>query len=300
MAPKAYTWFTITCIVEGLKNIPPELHPVVDHYYVTCFLWPTERLVIPDQRVVRDLGQLLASQNLLIIKDDVPRSLRRGYLESVWRSRHHLKRLTLVLDNTTKTDLGHSSVYVLSQLHCLEQLSVYVEHDFVYEKGQLQQLFPNLVELEVVEKGTCSKQYDLFKDLLVDGLVSAKFRPGLIARPDLITALERCQKLTHLDMHWDYAPVFPSLPALESVYARLTLDNPVLDEIEQSVASACTPTLRYLHLIVMCKICPVCHRTVSHDCGRGVKAVSTLRRTGWVTFFVCRQFGQNPSEVTVC
>ncbi|XP_034254107.1 uncharacterized protein LOC117652958 [Thrips palmi] len=291
VAREARRWRDLTDIVKGLMSLPPEGAPFVADLYVEFFLWPTERRVIPDRCVVRDLSRLLVSGNLSMVEDDVPRSLRQGYLEAVWRSRHQLKRLVLVLDNTTKTDLGHSSLFVLSHMPCLEELTVNVEADFVYESGQLKQVLPNLKSFEVVESETSPVHHDLIRDLLVDGLVSAKFRPGSPARPALLMALAKCKKLTDLNVHFDYAPVFRSLPALKSVTVHLTLDSPIpINILEQTFVSAYTPRLDYLHVIVYCKLCPVCHSALHHECQRILKAVEKLGCKGGATYLVLSQF----------
>ncbi|XP_034245725.1 uncharacterized protein LOC117647864 [Thrips palmi] len=287
LAYKAEEWRLISGYVKTFTTFPPDCVPLHHNLYINFFLWPTERRIIPDPRVVRDLARLLAYEDLSIIEDGVPRSLRQGYLESVWRSRTHLKRLALVLDNTTKTDAGHNSVYVLSRMACLEELIVYLEDDFIYERGRLKQCFPNLKAIEVVEMETSPSKHDLIKDLLVESLVSVEFQPCFPPRPDLLKALAQCKKLERLVVHWDYALVFLCLPELKNVHIHWPCDDPLrTHQIEQAFVSVYTSTLEIMHVTVTCENCDGLTNDVSKACEKGARAVEAMGFKGRVTYLV--------------
>ncbi|XP_034254460.1 uncharacterized protein LOC117653146 [Thrips palmi] len=279
-------WHGVSISVEAnrwqpcIQTVVLERAPAVENLNISLFLRPLVLRDPPDYRFIQALGRLLVHRGLLIDVEP-PRCIRKAYLELVWRSRHHLKRLTLALDSTTKTDLGHSCVHVLSLLPCLQELILYVESDFVYEGGQLQNALPNLKSIKVIEKRTGSRQHDLIKDLLVVGLVRAKFRPCFPPRPDLLPALENCKNLTHLVAHWDFAPVFRSLPALKCVHVQFLCDSPRrIKEIKRVFVSAYTPTLDNLYVTIVCKNCEGWQSAVSKACHKGIEAVEKFRFQG--------------------
>ncbi|XP_034254096.1 uncharacterized protein LOC117652956 [Thrips palmi] len=292
VAEKARGWHGIVRAVKTTKLLMELSHhrarPLVDGCsYFNDFLWPTERRVIPNHRVVRDYGRFLVHQNLFMMEDGKRRSLRQGYLESVWRSRHHLKRLALVLDDTTKTDKGMSSLYVVSQMFRLEELYLFVENGFEYKIGTLQRAFPNLKSIEVNQKERSSRQNDLIKDLLVVSLVQAHFRPGFPYRADLLTALAKCQNLTDLTISSEYAPAFRALFALKCANVHVILDTSTpADEIVPIFVSLYSQTLRYLHVTVWCQMCPGCIKAIRDKCDKGVESMRELGFRGKATYIL--------------
>ncbi|XP_034254114.1 uncharacterized protein LOC117652961 [Thrips palmi] len=211
--------------------------------------------------------------------------LRKAYLQLVWRSRHHLKRLDMALDSTTKTNRGHSSLHVLSQVPNLEDLTLYVEDDFVYEVGKLQQCFPNLKSIHVKEDVITPKQHDLVKDLLVGSLVCAKFYPSPSARPDLLTALAMCRGLAHLSVQSGFAPVFRSLPALTSIYIYHTVESPAeINLLWRVIESLYTPTVHKVHVVVWCNFFGESAFTLGGECRKGVEAMREKGFCGKISY----------------
>ncbi|XP_034254122.1 uncharacterized protein LOC117652962 isoform X2 [Thrips palmi] len=271
-------------VASSIERTVLTVAPVVGSLHVSLSESPPVSGGRPNNRFLRAIEKVVVCTELSL-QCDPPRWLRKGYLELVWRSRNQLKRLSIVLDNKTKTELGHSPVDVLSQMPCLEELTVYVHKKFVYKSGELKDCFPNLKGIKVVEKPTGTRQHDLIKDLLVDSLVRAHFRPCFPPRPDLLTALEKCQKIESLYLNWEFTPVFKSLPALKDVTIDLTVEVPLQPEkVVQAFCSLYTPTVEKVHVLVEWCVFRCSWLVLVKSCQSGVRALKKRGFNGTITY----------------